>query len=194
MLVAISGKAGSGKSTLAHLLAERLPGARVYSFADALRDEVAREFGIPREWTKERKLELMPTDFYCPVCNGWQMERPMLIREVLQEWGAFKRSKDLDYWIKRLDDRIRAEGARYAIIDDLRYQNELEWVRASEGVAVRVEPLGWRLPSCPAHVSETELDEVSFQLKFKVRWGQAHLEDLADTLTLGGDPEGYLSN
>ena len=45
-LIGIIGKMGTGESTLARILAERL-GGKVYSFADALREEVSAEYGIP---------------------------------------------------------------------------------------------------------------------------------------------------
>jgi hypothetical protein len=62
---------------------------------------------------------------------------------LLQQHGADRRAEDPDYWVKRMDrdyqyelHRHDAKEPKLFIIDDLRYPNERDWVRANGGIVV----------------------------------------------------------
>ena len=119
-LIIIAGQAGVGKTTLAKLIAEEvfelgfIP--KLMSFAGALK-KMAEDKGIAKE------------------------DKPNEYRTFCQEYGASKREKDADYWVKKFQkdvDKFTAEEQkdlkdekkfweRCIIVDDCRYVNELEF-------------------------------------------------------------------
>lgn len=133
-IIGLGHKARHGKDTVAGCLLKRLPGSRVFSFADDLK-ALARALGMTEK-------------------NG----------PFLQKLGEAMRTLDVDYWVKRLALRIDESNAPYVMIPDVRFPNELEWVHARGGIAVKVERFEWDGtlyvdPSRdPLHYSETALD------------------------------------
>jgi hypothetical protein len=133
---------------------------RRYAFADALKREVneaarraggmwelfnALPFDAPK-WVKYDPNAPMD-DPMCPL--GKQ-------RTLLQAWGAeYRRAEDKDYWVKQLALTIDLEKPTIALLSDLRFPNEMEFV-LQYGEAVRVD----RDSLPPAtHISETALED-----------------------------------
>jgi hypothetical protein len=65
MLVLISGWKGSGKDTIAGYLRDNF-GFKHLSFASPLKDEVARQYNLPREWMDSTKMKEEPL-FHLPA-------------------------------------------------------------------------------------------------------------------------------
>ena len=131
---------------------------RRYAFADALKREVnaaAIKAGGMKEliasgdfpaWVQYDPSAPMD-DPLCPL--GKQ-------RPLLQFWGAeFRRAQDSDYWVRKLAQTIELEKPALALISDLRFPNEMQFV-LEYGEAVRVD----RDSLPPAtHISETALED-----------------------------------
>lgn len=98
MRLAFTGDDGVGKTMLAKLFAEHAK-CKVQSFARALRDELS---------------------FVYPVLDIFAKPTLPWVRHLMLGHGAYKRSIDLDYWVKLLvlDDNF--------VVDDVRYGNEAE--------------------------------------------------------------------
>lgn len=130
-LVAISGKAGSGKSLLANALMTRCGyskfsfAAPIYAMLNVLPYLHHIHGGMDRI-QKEEKIS-----FYG--------KSP---RELLQtlgtEWG--RNLVHPDVWIRIMENSLVHEynHNRKYVIDDLRFPNEVEWVRATGGLVVRI--------------------------------------------------------
>jgi hypothetical protein len=143
---------------------------RSYGFADALKREVTAaalsaggmenlfrtelfmqsngNFIALPQWVRDG-YEANPdmTDPLCPL--GKQ-------RTLLQWWGTeYRRSVDPNYWVNKLADTIAKEHPQFALIRDLRFQNEFQYINA-RGYTVRVDRDG--LPQSE-HASEHQLDE-----------------------------------
>jgi hypothetical protein len=91
------------------------------------------------------------TDPLCPL--GKQ-------RTLLQWWGTeFRRARDNNYWVKKMDETLRTEKPRIALITDMRFPNEVSWVKQdpASGFVVRVDRLGYKT-DVVQHVSEKALD------------------------------------
>jgi hypothetical protein len=146
---------------------------RAYGFADALKREVtaaalsargmANLFGEEMYFmqTNENYLQLPQwvldgyepnpdmTDPFCPL--GKQ-------RALLQWWGTeFRRSINPDYWVNKLAETIAKEKPQFALVRDMRFQNEMRWVQ-ERGYTVLVDREG--LPY-NEHASEHQLDEAT---------------------------------
>lgn len=119
MIIGISGKMGAGKNCLGELLVKHFEQAgykfRLIAFADALKDAYCNAHGLTRE----------------------QLEREKdMHRAGLQAFGEKMREQDPAYWIKRLDGKMFKE--QNYIITDVRYRNEVQWIRDKGGLNFRV--------------------------------------------------------
>lgn len=147
-------------------------GIRRYAFADALKREV--NAAAVAAGGMLNLLTLQSRRF--ASCNGYYMDFPDWVyydteapmddplcplgkqRTLLQFWGAeYRRAQDPDYWVRQLANTIELEKPQIALISDLRFPNEMRFVK-QYGEAVRVDRAGL-LPS--AHASETALADVS---------------------------------
>jgi hypothetical protein len=145
---------------------------RRYAFADALKREV--NAAAVAAGGMENLLTLPSRRF--ALCKGYYMDFPDWVqydpdapmddplcplgkqRSLLQFWGAeYRRAQDPDYWVRQLAQRIELEKPEICLISDLRFQNELAFVK-QYGEAVRVDRAG--LPPS-THVSETALADTS---------------------------------
>lgn len=114
--IAFSGKAGSGKTFLADAVVRSFPSpARVVSFATPLKNEVYALYGL-------RKGD--------PGA-----------REAMIAHGQERRAECPTYWIDRcaeeLDDSLMS--GLTPVVDDLRFLNEMSFLRGREMFVVRVD-------------------------------------------------------
>jgi deoxynucleotide monophosphate kinase-like protein len=79
-------------------------------------------------------------------------------RTLYQWWGTeYRRSIDADYWVRQLAQSIELDKPQIALIDDMRFPNEMAWIK-QYGETVRVDRDG--LPPS-THASETALADTS---------------------------------
>jgi hypothetical protein len=170
-IIGLTGRAGAGKDAVLQLLQERRFGIARAAFADALKNEAAAMFGVDRSLFDARDLKDVPHQALASTrCNDpgfvrylgsltWFPE--LKPRTVMQELGDYRKVTDPDYWVRRLDPAAasaRTIGCRALVITDVRYLNEVEWLRRNGGVLWRVERPGLRAIS--GHSSETALLDV----------------------------------
>lgn len=140
-LIGIGHRARVGKDTFAWLLIDALRArgidARRYAFADALKA-------------------------YCRVEHGMTAKDAPLLQQV---GVSMRDSRGADIWVNTLAAQIAEEAPAIAIIPDMRFPNEMAWVQAQGGLAVRVTR-----PEPPdagrdlTHISETALADAPFDL------------------------------
>jgi hypothetical protein len=142
---------------------------RRYAFADALKREVNQAAieagGMEKLFLPNRRFAM---------CKGYYMDFPDWVqydpnapmddplcpmgkqRTLLQWYGSeYRRADDDTYWIRQLEQTIELEKPTIAILSDLRFPNEMDWV-LRHGEAVRVD----RDSLPPAtHISETALQD-----------------------------------
>ena len=118
--VAFIGQPGSGKSSISEELRKILKWDRL-SFAAQLRNEVAYALNL-----RDGRSGLTAwADHMDQMADPAAKDK---YRPLLQAYGSFRRAEDPDYWVnKALADM--EEGVRY-VIDDCRYRNEYEALRA----------------------------------------------------------------
>jgi len=184
MIIGFAGKAASGKTTAAHFLKNILPGETlIIPMAMVLRDEVEdflRRSGaddyVPLVYgSQEDKVRVFPVDtaLALAACRDWGhflvehrdiQDRPgisaVTVRRLLQWWGTeYRRSQDPDYWTEAWGRRAEQyDLARiHILVDDVRFMNELEVIRAHGGRIVKIVRPGFL--GANNHSSETSLDD-----------------------------------
>lgn len=145
---------------------------RRYAFADALKreaNEAAVAAGGMQEFlTLPNKRFVMGKGYYKDFPDWVQYDPDALMddplcplgkqRTLLQWWGTeFRRNMDEDYWVRQLAHTIELEKPQFALITDMRFPNEMEFVK-QYGETVRVDRAG--LPPS-THASETALADTS---------------------------------
>ncbi len=109
-IIGLCGFATVGKSTITKAMIASHGVGEVASFAAELKADIDPLFspGVPKE-----------------------VKRPVYVA-----YGAAKRAIDPDYWIARLVSTLADDGVY--IIDDVRYANEVKWIRSEGGVTIRI--------------------------------------------------------
>lgn len=122
-IIGISGNARSGKDTLGRnmvsILSDSGIKAKTFSFAHELKKSVdgflLEQLGISAftEDSDEKKI----------------------IRPFLVNWGTeIMRKKDSEHWIKSIEKKLSEDCVN--IITDVRFENELDWVKEKDGLSV----------------------------------------------------------
>jgi hypothetical protein len=153
--------AQSGKTTLALGLAGH--GYVRERFAGPLRAMLAALLewqGVGADEIRER-LDGARKEEPCDLLGGRSARHAL--RTLGTEWGRDRMAGDL--WVVATMARVRAllaEG-RGVVVDDMRFPNEAEAIRAAGGMLVRVTRPG-RMPQAGLHASEGGLDGWRFDL------------------------------
>jgi hypothetical protein len=129
-IVAFMGIAGSGKTTAATWFMRCNPQYKPFSFA-----------------AEVKAIALL---------MGWDGKKDKKGRQLLQDIGMAGRRYDQDIWVSKLQKRL--ETTEYLVIDDVRFQNEADAIRANGGIVLRV--VRSDLPIMD-HPSETELFRIA---------------------------------
>ena len=103
MKIAISGPMGSGKTTIANMIKKKYPNYKVFSFGQKVKDIAVELFNMDKN-NKNRSLLINIAD---------------KMREI-----------DIDVWGKYIINKTSNE--EYCIIDDLRFQNELDLLQKDD--------------------------------------------------------------
>jgi hypothetical protein len=164
LIIGFSGWRGNGKTTAAVYLARKY-GFHTVSFASSLK-EMARLFFPfdPSDWS-ERNKEKAYKDY------DWSP------RDFAVALGEFARFHDPDYWVKKanIEDQVGDIS-----IDDVRFQNEVDYIKSLGGKTVRIERQE-KLNVYGKHLnipSETALDNYKgFDFRIESCWN-VEMEDL----------------
>lgn len=171
IIIAFGYKARRGKDTAVNAIMEArslgfLPVKR-YAFADALRDEVnsAVEERMRRGCSDPQAAMMLvctwagvPYDPAAVTDTGYPYGKQ---RALTQWWGSeYRRAQDPNYWVKRLKERIEREAPAVALISDVRFWNEFEFIQLNAGYCVRVDRPGFEIADGKHHISEVGLDSL----------------------------------
>jgi hypothetical protein len=152
----------SGKTTLAQGLAGH--GYRREQFAGALRAMLRTLLdwqGMAPDEIRDR-LDGTRKEEPCDLLGGRSARHAM--RTLGTEWGREAIAGDL--WVQAAMARIRARQAEGwgVVVDDMRFRNEAEAIRAAGGLLVRITRPG-AAPHPVVHASEGGLDGWRFDLE-----------------------------
>lgn len=137
MIIGVVGFLGSGKGTVGDMLIQDHHYYRL-SFADGVKDAVSVIFGWPRELLEgdtdaSRAFREAPDVFWSE-----RFEYEVTPRHMLQLMGT-EAGRDVfhsDIWIYSLEKRML--GKTDVVIPDVRFPNEIEFIKSRGGKVVRV--------------------------------------------------------
>ena len=137
MLIGLVGFIGSGKNTVGDVLADKYS-FKKFAFADILKDTVSVMFGWRRELLEGDTDE--SREFREKVDPFWsaRFDEDVTPRMILQKMGT-EAGRDVfheDFWVHALEKRIQNE--KNVVITDVRFPNEVKFIRDSGGFIVRV--------------------------------------------------------
>ena len=118
-IIGIVGPIGSGKSCVGEYLVNKY-NFKEYSFADSLKKSICSLYGINKHLLYGTQTD---KELHIPYwdTNG---------RKLCQTIGTlFRENIDQDFWIKRMHLDILNNGDDKIVITDIRYPNELEYVK-----------------------------------------------------------------
>jgi len=169
-IIGIGHRARNGKDTAANAMVKefsKLYDVCKYGFGVQLKQELNEldQFELCMRNGIQYDSNPPMDDPYCQTKHGKQSN-------LLQWYGQYKRQQDKLYWIKKLASIIKHDKPQFAIITDLRYQNEFMWVKSQKGYTVKVNRLGHvDLSRDPNHISEVDLDNALFDYEINVPEG-----------------------
>ena len=201
MIVGISGKARSGKDTFAEMLATELnkvsyPAYVMMAFAHELKTKCQADFDLTYEqlWGDDKEIydQRYPKMRGAPpYCLGnrddgkglefMEERKHWTAREIMQDYGAFFRSIDSEFWIKNLFRVAEDKEYTNVIVTDVRYKNEADYIIDNGGYVIRVDRENKDDVHNMAHPSEVELDDYK-RFDFVVN-NSGTLEDLKNRAT-----------
>lgn len=122
VLIGITGRKGTGKSTMADMLAAQIPDSQVCAFAGDLKADVLTMLA--------HTLSDIPLD---ELIHQMSASKGTTFGPIYQGYGELLRQlHGPNYWIDRLADSLPAR----AIVADVRYVNEAEWIHSRGGLLV----------------------------------------------------------
>jgi len=168
LICGVSGRARVGKNKLSEFITEEFEknyNRKFYeaSFANELKNMCKFQFGLSDEQLWGDKKEIEDKRFMKATLGGdpeysvfWTP------REIMQEFGAFYRKMDYDFWVKGLRKFLSNEllkGHKDFIITDARYVNEAEFIKSRKGILIHIDRETDNKIHGANHESETSLDE-----------------------------------
>lgn len=175
MIIGLCGYAGSGKDTVAKSLILRHNFNRS-AFADKLK-EVALEID---PWLTSEDGSVMSLR-YAVNLFGWErVKQTADAREFLQNLGEAMRGVDPSIWIRPVGQRLAddMEWGRNSVITDVRYPNEVEFLKMLGAKIVRIDRPG--VGPVNDHVSDNELTKFEVDAVFQ---NDMPLRDLGNAVT-----------
>jgi hypothetical protein len=137
MIIGVVGFLGSGKGTVGDILIQENGYYRL-SFADAVKDAVSVVFGWPRDLlegdTIESRAFRESTDGFWSERFGYAVTPRYMLQLMGTEAGRDVFNKDI--WIYTLENRMR--GKEDVVIPDVRFPNEIEFIKSKGGKVIRV--------------------------------------------------------
>lgn len=158
LLIGFGHRARQGKDTSAEAILNACPldsQVRLYSFAEALRNEV--RVAIARMGGPYQLVEQFKEAGLMPDWVHWEEPKP---RTLLQWWGTeYRRAKDPDYWVKKLRKTLLDHSPEVALITDVRFPNEADFIHEMGGFVVKCTRLGNPDVVVNEHPSEAAMDK-----------------------------------
>ena len=193
MIIGVVGKARSGKDTFAELLAEAIFDKTKHRFvlmayAQELKLRVQRDFDLSYDqlWGDQKEVEdkryrkAHINNMIADLRDSSEIESEYWTpREILQEYGEFYRSIDINYWVKNLFRIVDEKEYKDVIVTDVRHPNEANPIKERDGYIIKVSRESKDKIHGENHISEVAMDNYE-DVDFEVLNNEG-LEELKNT-------------
>jgi hypothetical protein len=176
-VIGISGKRGTGKSLLCNPYL-KARGFQIFSFADPLKEDVRKYYGLSKEHTDGKLKEV--------ACDKLGGKTP---REAMIAEGQLRRtfSENGMYWVHKTFQKIKQlPKDSLVVIPDVRFKNEAAYISYMGGHIFRLERHQHLniYKEVLNDSSETDLDNYSFALTLPAEKNETpqDLEKFADSI------------
>jgi len=159
--IGLTGKAGSGKNTFAGLLASLLVDRGYSVHVDAFACGVKATARLD---------------------HGWNGKKDEAGRKLLQDVGMRCRKIEPLCWIRNLLERVTDSRADFAIITDVRFDNEAEIFSQSGNMLISIEGRGGLDGDAAAHESERGVNDCFIRFSVNNDSDLDCLKDQAESL------------
>ena len=173
-IIAFTGLKQTGKTTAADYLVSKW-GFVKHNFKDALVEEVKERFpDLLREIKYHEGYIYSNNQWQEPTIDELFESKPPLIRALMQNYGTeVRRKEDPDYWVKLWElsvlYEIRNDPNYKLVVDDARFINEVDSVRAEGGTIIRLTRPDLTVPD--NHSSETEQSQIEVDYSIETERG-----------------------
>lgn len=170
-LIGIAGPARSGKDTLADAFLRVLKSSKIEGKKESFAAQLKLE-------SRQFVMDTIGIDTFTEVTAEKDIIRPFLVT-----WGTHVRRKlDPDVWIKSVAKTCREDIV--TVVADVRYPNELKWVKDKGGYIVYVDRfLGDGTLILPANEEEKfNCPLLKESCDFHLSWGSALEEEWIDNI------------
>lgn len=140
MIVGLLGYIGSGKGTVASLLVNNY-NFRQDSFASSLKDACSTIFDWPRNLLEGDTSESRE---WREIVDPWWSEKlgisnfsPRLALQLIGT-NVLRDNFNQDIWFLTLENRIRKNPDQNVVISDVRFPNEIEFIRKQGGILIKI--------------------------------------------------------
>ena len=152
-IIALTGPKGVGKTTIAkEIEANNWERSAIYSFADPIR-RMLRSI-VPESTLRDPEAKEQPIDWL-----GGKSPR-QIMQTLGTDWGRKMISDDI--WLQVMRRTIKEQPFDVAIIDDCRFENEMELVHEMGGKVYRLYRDG--VSYTGEHESERKLPKVDYSI------------------------------
>ncbi len=156
ILIGLGYKARQGKNFVANYMQEYNPRVWLYAFADELKLYCKEHHNeLEPQWQLAHQTKAHPAFKADPIYG---------CTPILQWYGTdVARKANPNTWVEALDRRLSNDNPEIAIVTDVRFPNEAEYIKKNGGFMVEVRRYkdGIQFIDAgrdPKHVSETALD------------------------------------
>lgn len=182
-VIGICGKINSGKSTVAEILKDKHDYV-LLSFADILKDIVSTMFLYPRHLLQGDTIE--SRDYREKIDPVWakNLDKPNWTPRMALQFVGTEIIRDTlckDYFIRVLEMKINALGKKRIVCPDVRFINEMEFIKSIGGEIWYISRQGIQTQT-QTHASENDIS-IDNELINHVIYNNRTKSDLEEYLT-----------
>lgn len=137
-VIAITGFKGSGKNTVANYIIDLYKDKfnfETVAFADPIRKQVEFIFKLNGSDKQYDSFKRSTMSFGV----GYIGNSTIYARRAVREIGMLMRSYDEDQFVRYVDHKIQSDKNKVWIITDLRFQNELDFLKSINAYIIKVD-------------------------------------------------------
>ncbi len=186
MIYGISGYKGSGKSTFGYLLGEALIRLNFRVQHDAFANPLKRAVEVALGMSEEQ----IYGDLKETLDPYWGITPRYAMQTIGTEWGRNLLGPDV--WVKSMNLRYEKDPNQMWIIGDLRFRNEVAWIKSKGGILIRIQSPNAAYQKGDAHQSECDLegfDEWDYDILNDLSKGLEPLKKIAEALAINIDSQ-----